>query len=81
MIQSFADDTTVDLFRERNTRRPRRLPRSLWRIAQRNLKALDVAARLDDLDFWDLPRPADPQGAVRRRPCVNATRACERTRG
>ena len=49
MIQSFADDTTVDLFLERNTRHARRLPRDLWRIAQRKLKALDVAARLDDL--------------------------------
>ena len=49
MIQSFADDTTVDLFLERNTRHARRLPRDLWRIAQRKLKALDVAARLDDV--------------------------------
>ena len=49
MIQSFADRTTVDLFRERNTRHARRLPRDLWRVAQRRLKALDVAARLDDL--------------------------------
>ena len=49
MIQSFTDDTTVDLFRERNTRHARWLPRNLWRIAQRKLKALDVAARLDDL--------------------------------
>ena len=49
MIQSFADNTAVDLFRERNTRHARRLPRDLWRVAQRKLKALDVAARLDDL--------------------------------
>ena len=49
MIQSFADETAVDLFRERNTRHARRLPRDLWRAAQRKLKALDVAARLDDL--------------------------------
>ena len=49
MIQSFADETTVDLFCERNTLRARRLPRALWRVAQRKLKALDVAARLDDL--------------------------------
>ena len=33
----------------RNTRHARRLPRDLWRVAQRKLKALDVAARLDDL--------------------------------
>ncbi|HJN44720.1 MAG TPA: type II toxin-antitoxin system RelE/ParE family toxin [Vicinamibacterales bacterium] len=49
MILSFADDTTVDLFRERNTRRARRIPREVWRAVQRKLKAVDVAARLDDL--------------------------------
>ena len=49
MIQSFADETTVDLFRERNTRAARTLPREIWRVVQRKLKALDVAARLDDL--------------------------------
>ena len=49
MIQSFAEETAADLFRERNTRHARRLPRGLWRAAQRKLKALDVAARLDDL--------------------------------
>ena len=49
MIQSFADETTADLFRERNTRAARRIPRALWRVAQRKLKVLDVAARLEDL--------------------------------
>ena len=49
MIQSFADETTADLFRDRNTRAARRIPRELWRIAQRKLKVLDVAARLEDL--------------------------------
>ena len=49
MIQSFADETTVDLFRELDTRHARRVPRAVWRVAQRKLKALDVAARLDDL--------------------------------
>ena len=49
MIQSFADEATSDLFRERNTRAARRIPRDLWRVAQRKLKALDVAVRLDDL--------------------------------
>jgi|TARA_B100000315_G_scaffold257750_2_gene307574 proteic killer suppression protein len=49
VIQSFADETTVDLFRERNTRHARCVPRELWRIAQRKLKALDVALRLGDL--------------------------------
>lgn len=49
MIRSFADETTADLFCERNTRAARRLPRQLWRAAQRKLKALDVADRLDDV--------------------------------
>jgi proteic killer suppression protein len=49
VIQSFADGTTVDLFRERNTRAARKIPRDSWRGAQRKLKALDVAARLEDL--------------------------------
>jgi proteic killer suppression protein len=49
VIQSFLDDTTADLFRERNTRAARRVPRELWRVVQRKLKLLDGAARLDDL--------------------------------
>lgn len=49
MIQSFADETTLDLFRERNTRHARHVPRELWRSVQRKLKALDVALRLNDL--------------------------------
>jgi toxin HigB-1 len=49
VIQSFSDETTADLFRERNTRAARRIPRDLWRVVQRKLKLLDAAARLDDL--------------------------------
>jgi proteic killer suppression protein len=49
MIRSFADNTTADLFRENNSRDARRVPRDLWRIAQRKLKALDVAVNLEDL--------------------------------
>ena len=44
-----SDETTGDLFRERNTRAARRIPRELWRVVQRKLKLLDGAARLDDL--------------------------------
>lgn len=50
MIQSFADETTADLFRGRNTKAARRIPKDLWRIVQRKLKMLDVAARKDDLE-------------------------------
>lgn len=49
MIQSFADETTADLFRQRNTRSARRILRDLWRVVQRKLKLMDAAARLDDL--------------------------------
>ena len=50
MIQSFADSTAADIFRERNTRDARRIPQALWRVVQRKLKMLDVAARVDDLE-------------------------------
>ncbi len=49
MIQSFRDDATADLFRERNTRASRQVPREIWRIVQRKLKLLDAAPKLDDL--------------------------------
>jgi len=49
VIQSFADETSADLFRERHTRHARRIPRTLWRSAQRKLMAIDAAARLEDL--------------------------------
>jgi toxin HigB-1 len=49
VIESFADDTSADLFRERNTRAARRIPRQLWRGVQRKLRLLDAAGRLDDL--------------------------------
>jgi proteic killer suppression protein len=49
VIQSFGDETTVDLFRERNTRAARRIPSTIWRVAQRKLKMVDVAARVEDL--------------------------------
>jgi len=49
MIQSFSDETTADLFRERSTKEDRRIPRDLWRVVSRKLKMLDVAQRLSDL--------------------------------
>lgn len=49
MIQSFGDETAADLFRKRNTRAARKIPRETWRVAQRKLKALDLAPRLEDL--------------------------------
>jgi proteic killer suppression protein len=49
VIRSLRDETTADLFRDRNTRAARRIPRELWRAVQRKLKLLDTAVRLEDL--------------------------------
>jgi toxin HigB-1 len=49
VIQSFGDETTADLFRERNTRFARRIPREIWRVVQRKLLLLDAAGRIEDL--------------------------------
>lgn len=49
MIRSFGDETTADLFRKRNTREARRIPRPLWRVVQRKLKLIDAARGLNDL--------------------------------
>jgi toxin HigB-1 len=49
VILSLADETTADLFRERNTRPARVVPRDIWPIVRRKLKMLDVAVRLEDL--------------------------------
>jgi proteic killer suppression protein len=50
MIQSFADEATADIFRDRNSKAARRIPREIWRIVQRKLTMLDVAARIEDLE-------------------------------
>jgi proteic killer suppression protein len=49
VIRSFGDETTADIFRGRNTRSARRIPRELWRNVQRKLMLLDAAPRLEDL--------------------------------
>jgi proteic killer suppression protein len=49
MIQSFSDETTADLFRERSTKAARRIPKDLWPVVRRKLKMLDVAQRVSDL--------------------------------
>jgi proteic killer suppression protein len=67
MIQSFADETTADIFRDRNTKAARRIPRNLWRIAQRKLKMLDVAVRMDDLESPPGNRLHALKGALRAR--------------
>ena len=67
MIQSFADETTADIFRERNTKAARQIPRDLWRIVQRKLKMLDVAARVDDIESPPGNRLKAPKGQVKGR--------------
>jgi proteic killer suppression protein len=49
MIQSFADDTTADVFRERDTKAARKISKDLWSVVRRKLKMLDVAQSLSDL--------------------------------
>jgi proteic killer suppression protein len=49
MIQSFADEATADLFRERSTKAARGIPKDLWPVVRRKLKMLDVAQRMTDL--------------------------------
>ena len=62
MIQSFADETTADIFRERNTKAARQIPKAVWRVVQRKLKMLDVAARVDDLNVATWQSAENPQG-------------------
>lgn len=49
MIQSFADQTTADLFNGRATRDARGIPAGIWPVVRRKLKMLDVAHSLLDL--------------------------------
>jgi proteic killer suppression protein len=49
VIRTFANETAADLFRQRNTRAARRIPRELWRGVQRKLRLIDAAGRLADL--------------------------------
>lgn len=71
MIQSFADQTAADLFDERNSKQARKVPKDIWRAAQRKMKMLDVAARLEDLKappgnrFEELKGPLKGRYSVR----------------
>lgn len=50
MIQSFADQGTIDVYEGRDTKAARRTcPRALWPVAVRKLDQLDVAQVLSDL--------------------------------
>jgi hypothetical protein len=39
VIQSFSDETTTNLLRERHTRAARQVPQVLWRVIQRKLES------------------------------------------
>ena len=67
MIQSFADKTAADIFQERNSKDARQIPQALWRVVQRKLKMLDVAARVDDLESPPGNRLKPLKGHTRRR--------------
>jgi proteic killer suppression protein len=50
VIQGFIDGGSADIYDDANTLAARRkLPRALWRVAQRKLQILNRAVRLDDL--------------------------------
>ncbi len=49
-ILSFADEGTEDVFHGRDTQAARKkLPKALWRIAQRKLDMMQAATQLQDL--------------------------------
>ena len=79
MIQSFAGQATADIFRERNTRAARQIPRGLWRVVQRKLKMLDVAAHLGDLESPPGNRLQGLKGGRRGRHSIRVNDQCRVT--
>ena len=49
MIQSFADQTTEDIYDGRNTKAARKIDRQVWPVAARKLDILNAAVSLNDL--------------------------------
>ncbi len=49
MIQSFADQTTTDIFDGVETKAARKIPKNLWSTARRKLDQINVADGIDDL--------------------------------
>ena len=49
MIQSFSDKATEDIFDGVNSRASRKIPRSIWKVAQRKLAHVNSAMSLKDL--------------------------------
>ena len=51
MIRSFADQTASDIHNGLNTKEARRVPREIWKIAQRKLSMLNSATSTQDLSL------------------------------
>ena len=49
LIQSFADETTEDLFNGKNSKSARKIPRDIWPLVGRKLDMLNAAQELGDL--------------------------------
>ncbi|OGS01589.1 MAG: plasmid maintenance system killer protein [Elusimicrobia bacterium RIFCSPLOWO2_12_FULL_59_9] len=49
MIRSFGGGGTEDIFNGDNTKEARKLPRTIWKAAQRKLEHVDSAESLQDL--------------------------------
>ncbi len=49
MIASFGDQATEDLYHGLRTKRVRRVPRDIWRVARRKLDIIEYAHVLQDL--------------------------------
>lgn len=49
MISSFADQATQDIYNGIGSKKARRIPNQLWKIACRKLDMLQAAHELDDL--------------------------------
>ena len=49
MIQSFADDTTADIWQGLDTKAARRIPKPLWRTIRRKLAVIDAATKPTDI--------------------------------
>jgi toxin HigB-1 len=49
VIQSWANETTRDIFNGRNSKAARRIPSALWPVARRRLDAINAARTLETL--------------------------------
>ena len=49
MIQSFADDTTADVFHGQNTKAARAIDKAIWPVVRRKLDMVNAAVAVQDL--------------------------------